>query len=72
MPPPRSSAWRRSAVILGLVFGSLFPCAAAADCAPSPISVPVGNVTLSTGNVRRGVEAAVGTPSQQFAFMPGW
>ncbi|OHE99773.1 hypothetical protein CORC01_04909 [Colletotrichum orchidophilum] len=41
-----------------------------ADCSPYPISLPIGNVTLSNGKVARGLNLAVGSPAQTFAFMP--
>ena len=45
---------------------------AATDCAPEPLAVAIGNVTLSNNNVARGIEIAIGTPAQSFAFMPQW
>ncbi|KAK3291752.1 aspartic peptidase domain-containing protein [Chaetomium fimeti] len=66
----RSSAWWHT--LAWLVICSVFTCSKAARCAPPPIAVPFGNVTLSSNNIRRGVEVSVGTPPQQFAFMPAW
>lgn len=40
------------------------------DCAPRPLSLAVTNVTLANGQVARGVELGVGTPSQSMAFLP--
>jgi hypothetical protein len=69
----RPSAWRHTTLPLVLfALSAYFTCSEAIDCAPPPINLRVGNVTLSTGNVRRGVEASVGTPPQTLAFMPGW
>lgn len=45
---------------------------AAANCLPSPIPIKVGNVTLDNGQVAWGAEISVGTPPQNFAFMPQW
>ncbi|EPE09835.1 aspartic-type endopeptidase [Ophiostoma piceae UAMH 11346] len=42
------------------------------DCAPEPLAVTIGNVTLSNNNVARGIEIAIGTPAQSFVFMPQW
>ncbi|KAK3898020.1 aspartic peptidase domain-containing protein [Staphylotrichum tortipilum] len=66
-----SSVWRHS-VFLTLVLLSLFTFSSAIDCAPPPIGVTLRNVTLSTRNTRRGIAASVGTPPQDFAFLPGW
>lgn len=38
--------------------------------APSPISLPITDVLLSNGQRRRGIPGAIGTPAQNFAFMP--
>ena len=35
---------------------------------PTPISIPVRNVTLDDGTLRRGAALSVGTPSQALAF----
>ncbi|KAF6815643.1 hypothetical protein CPLU01_14071 [Colletotrichum plurivorum] len=43
---------------------------ARADCAPYPVALRAGNVSLSNGKVARGVEMAIGEPEQTFAFMP--
>jgi hypothetical protein len=39
-------------------------------CAPFPVAVNVGNVTLTNGNLMRGISIGVGSPVQDFAFMP--
>ncbi|KAH6616214.1 aspartic peptidase domain-containing protein [Chaetomium sp. MPI-SDFR-AT-0129] len=71
MPLQHLSAWGYT--MPWLVFCLLIAYSkATTDCAPPPITVPVGNVTLSNQNLRRGVEVAVGSPPQPFAFMPGW
>ncbi|KAM0252754.1 hypothetical protein ACHAQJ_007592 [Trichoderma viride] len=44
----------------------------AEDCIPGPLSLPIANITLSTGKVQRGVAIKVGNPQQQFAFLPKW
>lgn len=43
-----------------------------ADCVPYPIAAPITNVSLSNGHVARGVALSVGTPAQDFAFLPQW
>jgi hypothetical protein len=43
-----------------------------ATCAPYPISARVGNITLSNGQISRGVAYSVGTPAQDFSFLPQW
>ncbi|KAF6825795.1 hypothetical protein CMUS01_09678 [Colletotrichum musicola] len=43
---------------------------AQAGCAPYPIAIRVGNVTLSNGKVARGAEIAIGEPKQTFPLMP--
>ncbi|PQE03454.1 Peptidase aspartic protein [Rutstroemia sp. NJR-2017a BVV2] len=45
---------------------------ASSDCAPPPIPIRIGNVTLSNGQTARGLDIAVGTPPQPFAFLPQW
>src|SRR4051812_10593992 len=45
---------------------------ASADCAPYPIAARLGNVTLSNRQTTRGIALAIGTPEQNFAFMPQW
>ncbi|KJZ74280.1 hypothetical protein HIM_06286 [Hirsutella minnesotensis 3608] len=42
------------------------------DCFPGPISIPLINATLANGKSRRGVNIKVGTPQQEFAFLPKW
>ncbi|KAK1676698.1 aspartic peptidase domain-containing protein [Colletotrichum godetiae] len=41
-----------------------------AACAPYPVPIRLGNVSLSNGQVVRGLELAVGEPEQKFAFIP--
>lgn len=43
-----------------------------ADCAPYPVAARIRNVSLSNGQLARGVELSVGHPSQNFAFLPQW
>ncbi|KIN05183.1 hypothetical protein OIDMADRAFT_101942 [Oidiodendron maius Zn] len=43
-----------------------------ADCVPYPIAAKIGNVTLSNGQTARGISYSVGTPEQDFAFLPQW
>src|SRR3569833_1830427 len=42
------------------------------SCVPSPVVVPVANVTLSNGKKSRGLSLSIGTPPQQFAVIPQW
>lgn len=51
---------------------STFVAVCWADCAPYPISVPIRDVHLSNGQIMRGVAMSVGTPAQNFAFLPQW
>lgn len=39
------------------------------SCGPSPIAIPITDVSLSNGHSRRGIEMAVGTPAQNISFM---
>ncbi|KAK1462224.1 hypothetical protein CMEL01_14191 [Colletotrichum melonis] len=41
-----------------------------AACAPYPVPIRLGNVSLSNGQVARGLELAIGEPEQKFAFIP--
>lgn len=43
-----------------------------ASCAPSPIPIRIGNVTLSNSETARGLDISVGSPAQPFAFLPQW
>jgi hypothetical protein len=43
---------------------------ASSDCAPPAIPIRIGNVTFSNGQTERGLDIAVGTPPQPFAFLP--
>ncbi|KAF4554766.1 Hypothetical protein D9617_3g018340 [Elsinoe fawcettii] len=45
--------------------------AAASNCDP-PIIIPITNVSLPSGQVRRGLPIALGTPPQTLAFLPQW
>jgi hypothetical protein len=44
----------------------------AAGCVPYPIAARIGNVTLSNGQTSRGIAYSVGSPQQEFAFLPQW
>lgn len=44
----------------------------AQTCVPSPLALPIKNVTLSTGKTQRGVLLTVAEPEQSFAFLPCW
>ncbi|KAJ4865508.1 hypothetical protein T069G_02038 [Trichoderma breve] len=55
------------------IFMRLEFCVAAQDCVPGPISLSIDNTTISpTGKSQRGVSLKVGTPPQEFAFLPKW
>ncbi|EME38346.1 hypothetical protein DOTSEDRAFT_75779 [Dothistroma septosporum NZE10] len=42
-----------------------------ASCSdPTPIALPITNVKLSNSNVVRGIPLSIGTPPQNFSFMP--
>lgn len=41
-----------------------------AACAPYPVPLRLGNVSLSNGKEARGVELSVGNPEQKFALIP--
>ncbi|RYP50188.1 hypothetical protein DL768_004244 [Monosporascus sp. mg162] len=43
-----------------------------AQCVPYPIAATIGNVSLSNGQLARGVALSVGEPPQDFAFLPQW
>jgi hypothetical protein len=43
-----------------------------ADCVPSPIAAKIGNVSLSNSQVARGIAYSVGSPAQNFTFLPQW
>ncbi|KAF5013988.1 hypothetical protein FDECE_18 [Fusarium decemcellulare] len=45
---------------------------AADDCIPGPLALPIENVTLPSGYVRRGVAISVGEPAQKLSFIPRW
>ncbi|KAM0556101.1 hypothetical protein ACHAPJ_006090 [Fusarium lateritium] len=44
----------------------------AQDCVPLPLSMSINNVTLATGHLRRGISIKVGSPEQEFSFLPRW
>jgi hypothetical protein len=37
---------------------------------PPPIALPITNVKLSNGFTKRGIPGSIGTPAQNFSFMP--
>ncbi|KAK6430445.1 hypothetical protein LTR95_013405 [Oleoguttula sp. CCFEE 5521] len=39
-------------------------------CAPYPVALNIGNVTLPNGRTARGIDVGIGTPQQRFAFIP--
>ncbi|ERS94881.1 hypothetical protein HMPREF1624_08779 [Sporothrix schenckii ATCC 58251] len=42
------------------------------NCAPEPLAITIGNVTLSNNQVARGLRLSIGSPPQSFAFLPQW
>ncbi|RSL86447.1 hypothetical protein CEP51_002821 [Fusarium floridanum] len=44
----------------------------AEDCVPLPLSMGINNVTLPSGQSRRGISIKVGTPEQELSFLPRW
>ncbi|OBS22465.1 hypothetical protein FPOA_08802 [Fusarium poae] len=44
----------------------------AEECVPLPLSMGIKNVSLSTNHIRRGVALKVGSPEQEFSFLPRW
>ncbi|KAI2467421.1 acid protease [Annulohypoxylon bovei var. microspora] len=63
---------RHRCVIISLIVASVASVLASDTCAPSPIAVRIGNVTLANHQVARGVEIHIGDPPQPFAFLPQW
>jgi len=61
-----------SSILLLLPLLPLLVAITSADCAPYPISAPIKDVVLSNNQKVRGVAMAVGTPPQNFAFLPQW
>ncbi|KAI1204968.1 acid protease [Annulohypoxylon truncatum] len=58
---------------LSLLIALFIVLALASDtCAPNPIAVRIGNVTLANHQVARGAEIHIGDPPQPFAFLPQW
>ncbi|KAI0880263.1 acid protease [Annulohypoxylon maeteangense] len=55
-----------------LIIGIATSVLASNTCAPNPIAVRIGNVTLTNHQVARGAEIHVGSPPQPFAFLPQW
>ncbi|KAI1139320.1 acid protease [Hypoxylon sp. FL0543] len=69
MPQP---ARRRLNSITLFIIASFTSTLASAACAPNPIAVRIGNVTLANHQIARGAEVHVGDPPQAFAFLPQW
>ncbi|GAB0137947.1 hypothetical protein EsDP_00006197 [Epichloe bromicola] len=44
----------------------------AQTCVPTPLALPIRNVTLASGKTQRGVLLTVAEPEQSFAFLPCW
>ncbi|KAI0835924.1 acid protease [Hypoxylon sp. FL0890] len=63
---------RHQHVVVSLVIASITSVLASDACAPSPIAVRIGNVTLANHQIARGAEIHVGDPPQPFAFLPQW
>lgn len=61
---------QRVSVVLAVLV--LHMTVVAADCVQPVVPLAIKNITLSDGNVRRGVSAKVGTPPKELAFQPLW
>ncbi len=59
-------------IISSLVVSPLILVLVSGACAPSPIAIKIGNVTLGNAQIARGAEVYVGDPPQPFAFLPQW
>lgn len=68
MEPSTLTAHGSLAVLL--ILPAYLAILAQAACAPYPVPIRLGNVSLSNGQVARGLELAVGEPEQKFAFIP--
>ncbi|KAG9254075.1 aspartic peptidase domain-containing protein [Emericellopsis atlantica] len=71
MDVTRAPLCRRS-LALCLLFIALYTCPSFAECGPYPIGTRLGNVSLTNGQTARGVAYSVGSPEQEFAFLPQW
>ncbi|KAL6857415.1 hypothetical protein ACO1O0_004850 [Amphichorda felina] len=40
------------------------------DCVPPPLAFPIANVSLPSGDIRRGVKVRVGEPETEYSFLP--
>lgn len=67
-----------SVLILSILLTSILPLPVAGqtsrseddDCDGQVVSLPVTNVTISTGQAKRGIELQLGSPLNSFAFAP--
>lgn len=69
IPYSTCNVWQ---VILGIASQTLLLVQVSADCGPYPINIKIGNVTLSNKSNARGLAVSVGSPQQDFAFLPQW
>ncbi|KIH93206.1 aspartic-type endopeptidase [Sporothrix brasiliensis 5110] len=53
-------------------FDTVLATNSSTDCAPEPLAITIGNVTLSNNQVARGLRLSIGSPPQSFAFLPQW
>ncbi|KAH8909281.1 acid protease [Coniochaeta sp. PMI_546] len=65
----RRNVWH---ALFVLVCQTVLLARVSADCGPYPINVKIGNVTLSNKQDARGLSVSVGSPEQNFAFLPQW
>ncbi|KAK2000739.1 hypothetical protein LX36DRAFT_571600 [Colletotrichum falcatum] len=65
-PIRTSRFWLAVLLILPAYLATLVQAA----CSPYPVTIRLGNVSLSNGQTARGIELAVGEPEQKFAFIP--
>jgi hypothetical protein len=68
---PHRHKFKKEAVTQLLLFCQTLRLVAA-DCVPYPIAAKIGNVTLSNGQISRGIAYSVRSPEQEFAFLPQW
>ncbi|KAI1948347.1 hypothetical protein LOZ57_002698 [Ophidiomyces ophidiicola] len=68
-----SGSRRRGPALQRSIFTGMALCAVvSADCAPRPIAISLGNVTISNQKVIRGLDISIGSPQQSLAFLPQW
>ncbi|CAK7246400.1 MAG: hypothetical protein STHCBS139747_008030 [Sporothrix thermara] len=61
-----------AAAALWLATSALADSTSETACAPAPVAITIGNVTLSNNQIARGLDISIGSPPQSFAFLPQW